>query len=68
VEHSIIGIIDRVDALETGLPPMDQDKLRDDTREDEHDEEEEVEDEEMTVDNKFSSHLVPEQHLVEQVV
>jgi hypothetical protein len=40
VECSIVGIIDRVDVLETGLPPTDQDKLPDDTREDDHDEEE----------------------------
>jgi hypothetical protein len=46
VECSIAGIIDRVDTLETGLPLTDQDKLPDDTREDDHDEEEEVEDEE----------------------
>jgi hypothetical protein len=46
VEHSIAGIIDRVDAFETGLPAMDQDKHLDDTREDDHNEEEEVEDEE----------------------
>jgi hypothetical protein len=46
VEHSIVGIIDRVDALETRLPPTDQDKLPDDTHEDDHDKEEEVEDEE----------------------
>jgi hypothetical protein len=44
VERSITGIIDRVDALKIGLPPMDQDKLPDDTRED--DKEEEVEDKE----------------------
>jgi hypothetical protein len=42
------GIIDRVDALETGLPRTDQDKLPDDTHEDDHDhdDEEEVDDEE----------------------
>jgi hypothetical protein len=45
VEHSIAGVIDRVDALETGFPPMDQTKLPDETREDDYDEEE-VEDEE----------------------
>jgi hypothetical protein len=38
-------IIDCVDAFETGLPQIDQDKLPDDTREDDHDEEE-VDDEE----------------------
>jgi hypothetical protein len=43
VECSIVGIIDRVEALETGLPAMDQDKLPNDTREDDHIEEEEVE-------------------------
>jgi hypothetical protein len=42
VERSIGGIIDRVDALETGLPPTDQAKLPDDTHEDDYDEEEEV--------------------------
>jgi hypothetical protein len=46
VECSIAGIIDRVDALRIGLPQKDQDKLPDDTREDDHDEEEEVDDEE----------------------
>jgi hypothetical protein len=46
VERSIAGIIDRVDALETGLPPTDQDKLPDETHEDNYDEEEEVDDEE----------------------
>jgi hypothetical protein len=40
VEHSIAGIIDRVDTLETGLPPMDQYKLPDETHEDNYDEEE----------------------------
>jgi hypothetical protein len=45
VEHSIAGIIDRVDTLETGLPPMDQYKLPDETHEDNYDEEE-VQDEE----------------------
>jgi hypothetical protein len=43
VEHSIAGIIDQVEALETGVPTMDQDKLPNDTREDDHDEEDEVE-------------------------
>jgi hypothetical protein len=40
------GIIDRIDALETGLPQTNQDKLPDDTREDDHDrdDEEEVDD------------------------
>jgi hypothetical protein len=44
----MVGIIDHVDALETGLPWIDQDKLLDDTREDDHnhDKEEEVDDEE----------------------
>jgi hypothetical protein len=48
VERSIAGIINRVDALEIGLPRIDQDKLLDDTREDDHDhdEEEDVDDEE----------------------
>jgi hypothetical protein len=36
-------IIDHVDVLETGLPLTDQDKLPDDTHEDDH---EEVDDEE----------------------
>jgi hypothetical protein len=46
VECSIARIIDRVDALVTGLPPTDQDKLSDDTHEDNYEEEEVVEDEE----------------------
>jgi hypothetical protein len=48
VECSIVGIIDRVEALETGLPTMDQDKFLNVTREDDHDEEEEVEEVEDT--------------------
>jgi hypothetical protein len=36
VECSMAGITDRVDALEIGLPQIDQDKLPDDTREDDH--------------------------------
>jgi hypothetical protein len=43
VEHSIAGIIDRVDALETGTPAMDHDKFLDDTHEDDHDEKDEME-------------------------
>jgi hypothetical protein len=39
VEHSIAGIIDRVDTLESGLPSTDQAKLPDETREDDYDEE-----------------------------
>jgi hypothetical protein len=49
LEHSIAGIIDWVEALETRVLAIDQDKLPDNTREDDHDEEderEEVEDEE----------------------
>jgi hypothetical protein len=46
VECSIAGIIDRVDALETIVPSMDQDKLSDKTHEVVYDGEEEVEDEE----------------------
>jgi hypothetical protein len=46
VECSIAGIIDRVEALETEVPSMDQDKLLNDTHENGHDEEDEVEDEE----------------------
>jgi hypothetical protein len=46
VERSMARIIDRVDALEIGLPQIDQDKLLDDTREDDHDDTEEVDDEE----------------------
>jgi hypothetical protein len=46
VEHSIVGIIDRVESLETRLPPMDQEKPLEDTCEDDHDKEEEVVDEE----------------------
>jgi hypothetical protein len=40
VERSIAIIIDRVDALETRLPPTDQAKLVEGTREDDYDEEE----------------------------
>jgi Asp-tRNA(Asn)/Glu-tRNA(Gln) amidotransferase C subunit len=47
VKCSIAGIIDRVEALETGAPTTDQDKLLDDTREDDHDEEDEVEEVEV---------------------
>jgi hypothetical protein len=47
VECSMAGIIDCVDALKTGLPQTDRDKLPDDTHEDDHDhDEEEVDDEE----------------------
>jgi hypothetical protein len=46
VERSIAGIIDRVDTLEIGLSPTDQDKHPDKTHEDNYDDEEEVEDEE----------------------
>jgi hypothetical protein len=46
VECSMVGIIDRVDALEIGLPQIDQDKLPDDTHEDDHDDVEEVDDDE----------------------
>jgi hypothetical protein len=46
VECSMAGIIDHIDALEIGLPQIDQDKLSDDTREDDHDDAEEVDDEE----------------------
>jgi hypothetical protein len=43
MEHSIARIIDQIEVLETGEPAMDQDKLPDDTREDNHDEEDEGE-------------------------
>jgi hypothetical protein len=43
LEHSIAGIIDRVEALETGVQTMDQDKLPNDTREEDHNEEDDVE-------------------------
>jgi hypothetical protein len=46
VKCSMAGIIDLVDALEIGLPQIDQYKLLDDTHEDDHNEEEEVDDEE----------------------
>jgi hypothetical protein len=46
VEHSMVGIIDRVDALEIGLQQIDQDKFLDDSHEDNHDDAEEVDDEE----------------------
>jgi hypothetical protein len=43
MEHSIARIIDQMEVLETGEPAMDQDKLPDHTREDNHDEEDEGE-------------------------
>jgi hypothetical protein len=43
MEHSIAGIIDRVEVLETGVRATDHDKLPDDTREDDYDEEDEME-------------------------
>jgi hypothetical protein len=43
MEHSIARIIDRVEVLETGALAVDQDKLPDDTCEDDHDEEDEME-------------------------
>jgi hypothetical protein len=43
VECSITGIIDRVEALEIGVPAIDQDKLSDNTHEDDQDEEDEME-------------------------
>jgi hypothetical protein len=49
VERSIASIIDRVEDLKTGVLATDQDKLLDDTHEDDQDDEdemEEVEDEE----------------------
>jgi hypothetical protein len=46
VKRFMAGIIDHVDALEIGLPQIDQDKLLDDTYEDDHDDAEEVGDEE----------------------
>jgi hypothetical protein len=46
VECSMIRIIDHVDALKIGLSQIDQDKLPNDTREDNHDDAEEVDDEE----------------------
>jgi hypothetical protein len=52
VECSIAGIIDRVEALDTRVPTMDQDRLPDDTREDDHDEENEVE--EVADDEPFN--------------
>jgi hypothetical protein len=41
VECFIAGIIHLVDALETGLPPTDQAKLIEETREDNYEEQEE---------------------------
>jgi hypothetical protein len=46
VERSMARIMDHIDSLEIGLPQIDQDKLLDDTREDDHDDAEEVDDEE----------------------
>jgi hypothetical protein len=40
------GFIERVDALVIELPQIDQGKLPDDTREDDHDDAEEMDDEE----------------------
>jgi hypothetical protein len=40
------GFIERIDALVIELPQIDQGKLPDDTREDDHDDAEEVDDEE----------------------
>jgi hypothetical protein len=37
VECSMVGIIDRIDTLEIGLPQTDQDKHLNDTHEDDHD-------------------------------
>jgi hypothetical protein len=41
MKHSIAAVIDRVDALETGLPLADQAKLDDETREDDYNDENE---------------------------
>jgi hypothetical protein len=46
VEYSMTRIIDHVDTLEIGSPQIDQDKLPDDTREDDHDDAEEVDNDE----------------------
>jgi hypothetical protein len=46
VEHYMAGIIHRVDSLEIRLTQIDQDKLPDDTREDDRDDAEEVDEEE----------------------
>jgi hypothetical protein len=43
MERSIMEIIDQVEVLETGAPTTDQDKLPNDTREDDHNEEDEME-------------------------
>jgi hypothetical protein len=62
MECSIARIIDRVDALEIGVLAMDQDKLPDDTREDDHDEEdkmEEVGDEEPLTSTKLARYGRP---------
>jgi hypothetical protein len=46
VERSMAGIIDHANASEIGLPQIDQDKLPDDTHEDDHDDAKEVNDKE----------------------
>jgi hypothetical protein len=56
VERSIAGIVDLVEALETGVPAMDQDKLSDDTCEDDHDEEDKME-EVVNEDHHMHHHI-----------
>jgi hypothetical protein len=58
VERSIAGVIDQVDALETGLPPTDQAKLPDETRDDDYEEDEEDE-EEKEEDRPFNPPCPP---------
>jgi G3E family GTPase len=58
MECSIAGIIDQVEVLETRAPATDQDKLLDDTREDDHDKEDEMEE----VDNEEPLNPPPPHH------
>jgi hypothetical protein len=60
VERSLAGIIDHVDALETGLPWIDQDKLPDNTHEDDHDHDHD-EDEEVDAEEPFNPPRPPPQ-------
>jgi hypothetical protein len=62
VERSLAGIIDHVDALETGLPWIDQDKLPDNTHEDDHDHDHD-EDEEVDAEEPFNPPRPPPQWL-----
>jgi hypothetical protein len=49
VVRSIATVIDRVDALETRLPPVDQEKLDEETREDDYNDEKEDEEDDKAI-------------------